>query len=114
MLNDGLDFEESAFDKANFAAHHMQGAVCAASFVLTRRRAFVFLFRNMYGSISLGIVSIAPFRSNKAELTKQLPLYVIFYAYNRFLQSFGRISSVQLCQTALHILLFTLSCVLLY
>lgn len=60
MLDDGLDFEES-FDKANFAAHHMQGAVCAASFVLTRRREFVFLFKNMCGSISLGIVSMAPF-----------------------------------------------------
>ena len=49
----------------------------------------MFLYKDLCGLVSVGIVRMAPFLSNKAELTEQPPLFMISYAYNRFLQSFS-------------------------
>lgn len=74
MLDDGLDFEES-FDKAKFCFNE-EKRIC----VPIQKHVWLDITWNcQHGTI----------RSNKAELTKQLPLYVIFYANNRFLQSFA-------------------------
>ena len=60
----------------------------------------MFLYKDLCGLVSVGIVRMAPFLSNKAELTEQPPLFMISYAYNRFLQSFSLFSSVHLCKSA--------------